>query len=57
MKNGTRFLKGETIYMTAETRIKVLIARKNLLLSRQRDNSNIVKKIDRQIRNLETKSL
>ena len=30
-----------------------LIARKNLLLSRNRDNRNIVRKIDRQIHSLE----
>ena len=53
MKNGTRFLKGEIVYMTAETRIKVLIARKNLLLSRDRDNRNIVKKIERNRRALQ----
>ena len=43
--------------MTTETRIKMLIARRNLLLSRARDNGKIVKKIERQIRNLERENV
>lgn len=36
-------------------KIKILKARRNLLASRSKNNQNIIKKIDRKIKNLLTK--
>lgn len=39
--------------MTKETRIKMLLVRRAILFSRDRENRNIIKKIERKIRALQ----
>lgn len=38
--------------MTKEEKMKLLVSRKNVLINRGKDNANIIRKIDREIKKL-----